>query len=124
MVGGLMRIWIAQCLCPSRHCLMASVSRDESSGPEEAMQKVRAGVRAGLSGGDYKLGAPPMNPWCGLCGATNDTWIFEVRRSKEFATPEAAVAEIADLVQKQVESKRILDELGFSYDAQHKRKPN
>jgi hypothetical protein len=34
------------------------------------------------------------------------------------------VAEIADLVQKQVESKRILDELGFSYDAQHKRKPN
>lgn len=119
-----MRIRVVQCLCPSRHSLMALGVYDDAMTGEEAITQLRDAVRAGLSGGDAKLGAPPMNHWCGLCGATNDTWKFELGVSKEFESLEAAMAEMARLMEEQIITRRALDELGLSYDARRKRNMN
>lgn len=76
-------VWIMQCLCPSRHCIVASCDLAESE--TEARQKLDEPTRAAVA----ELIAGGVNPWCGLCGAKQDTWRYELGRTK-FSTMAAA----------------------------------
>jgi hypothetical protein len=54
------RIWIVQCLCPGRHCIMALIFDRRSMGPEQAVEHLRREV-------DGRLESREINPWCSIC---------------------------------------------------------
>lgn len=86
MVGTKNRVWIAQCLCPQRHAILAVA--DVAATAAEANKIVTAlhkQVEGMLNGA--------LNPWCGLCGARNDTWHIEVGRT-QWRTLEEALPHI------------------------------
>jgi hypothetical protein len=68
-----MRVWIAQCLCPSRHAILACAG--ECDDEAEAIRRVRAPLTETVSD---LIALGQLNPWCGLCNAKSETWIFEV----------------------------------------------
>jgi hypothetical protein len=71
-----MKVWICQCLCPQRHCIAATAAEAEDR--DEAERTVEATLREELDGMFGRLG---LNPWCGLCGAPRDRWVFELART-------------------------------------------
>jgi hypothetical protein len=78
------RVWICQCLCPARHCIVASAGMAESAEDAEATigaplhETVADGMRAGW-----------LNPWCGLCMARSETWTFDLAASHYATMAEA-----------------------------------
>lgn len=78
------RVWIAQCLCPGRHCIMASAG--EADGRRAAEVDILAPVKTAIA---YALAHELVNPWCAMCNAKADTWQFELGRTS-FVTLEAA----------------------------------
>ena len=81
-----MTVWLCQCLCPSRHCMLATLGEAETEA--EALTAVRAPLRRKLV---QLVRDGAINPWCALCGANRATWRYELRRT-EFATLDAAVS--------------------------------
>ncbi len=79
-----MTVWICQCLCPGRHCILATAGEAETEA--EAEEGLRAPLQAQVA---YFLASRAGNPWCALCGAHRATWRFELRRTR-FATMEEA----------------------------------
>jgi hypothetical protein len=81
------RVWIAQCLCPQRHCIMATAGEAENRRAAEATvgALLRANVKAKLLSGEF-------NPWCGLCHAAAESWRYEVARSRFRSMAEATPA--------------------------------
>lgn len=91
------RVWIAQCLCPQRHAILATAGEaDDEANAEVA---IRAPLRATI-GDLIELGQ--LNPWCGLCNAKADTWKYELTRSRfrtmEEGEPELRKAEAEQMV--------------------------
>lgn len=84
------RVWIAQCLCPGRHAIMAAGGEARSAGEAEA--KVRQPLREQVT---VLLREKAINPWCAMCGAQAETWVFEVGRTK-FATMAEAQPELTN----------------------------
>jgi hypothetical protein len=80
------RVWIAQCLCPDRHCIIASAGEAESEAEVEA---IRAGLRRMIVEG---LRSGTLTGWCGLCGAKRATWRYEVGRTRFASMAEAQPA--------------------------------
>ena len=78
------RVWIAQCLCPSRHCVMAVAG--EAKSYKEAETSVLTPLVSQVA---KLLTERTLNPWCALCKAAADQWKYEVRRSR-FRTIEEA----------------------------------
>jgi hypothetical protein len=80
------RVWICQCLCPARHCILANVGVADDT--EEAEEAVAVPLREAVALG---LQSKVLNPWCGLCNARADSWKFEISltrfRSIEEAMP-------------------------------------
>jgi hypothetical protein len=72
------RVWIAQCLCPHRHCIAAVVGEADSQA--EAENELIGKLKEGID----QLMAPGAggNPWCGICGAERETWHNEVGRTR------------------------------------------
>jgi hypothetical protein len=91
------RVWIAQCLCPQRHCIVAQAG--EAAGFAEAQRLVRAPLRRNVA---QLLRGGALNGWCGICGAKRPTWRFEVARTRyttmDEAQPELAEIEAANLL--------------------------
>jgi hypothetical protein len=75
-----MTVWIAQCLCPQRHCIMATAGQADDL--RAATLKLLDPLRDAV--GDA-LRADAINPWCGLCNARQETWRYELGRTR-FAT--------------------------------------
>lgn len=71
------RVWLAQCLCPSRHAILAASkeARTRAQAQTEIQQPLKAQI-------DSLLAAGSLNPWCGLCGAKAETWHYEVGRTR------------------------------------------
>jgi hypothetical protein len=74
------RVWICQCLCPGRHCILASVAEapDEATASERVRTPLRRAVVDLLAAGE-------LNPVCAICGANSATWNYELGRTA-FAT--------------------------------------
>ncbi len=66
-------VWIAQCLCPERHCIMAAATTAETE--REARDAVLRPLRNAIN---QVLAIGAMNPWCALCGAEQPKWTFEL----------------------------------------------
>lgn len=90
-----MRVWIAQCLCPQRHTILAAAG--EVDGDKEAATRVHAPLRATVAD-MIQLGI--INDHCGLCHAKADTWTYEVAPT-EFATLEEAQPHLKQLETEQ-----------------------
>jgi len=105
------RVWIAQCLCPDRHCICALTDeiddRDDPAPLAEALAKALADtVRKMLA---EKL----LNPWCGLCEAPEASWHFEVARTR-FDTLEAARASFERTTEDQAMTRAIFGDMDRS----------
>jgi hypothetical protein len=106
-----MTVWICQCLCPDRHCIMAAVCEAETE--TEADTAVRAPLRRTLQ---ELLQNRTVNPTCALCGAHRATWRFELGRTR-FATMEDAGPELAELQAQNLATNLAFGDL-------HKTRPN
>lgn len=81
-----MRVWIAQCLCPKRHAILATAGEAEDLCAAETAvcQPLRESVATMLTAGG-------INPWCGLCKAPVETWRYELGRTPFQSMYEAQV---------------------------------
>jgi hypothetical protein len=90
MSGESAQVWIAQCLCPQRHCISATAGVAESQSDAEIViigelqEKLAGLIRDGV-----------FSPWCGLCGATQASWRYEVGRTV-WRTLEAALPKLGE----------------------------
>lgn len=79
--GGVMadetRVWVAQCLCPERHAIMAAAG--EAAGPGDAEHKIARPLREKI---EELLADDVLNPWCGICRAPRATWKWEIGRTR------------------------------------------
>jgi hypothetical protein len=90
------RVWIAQCLCPQRHCIcaIAGDAVDVSDAQTALLETLREQV------GEL-LAKRLFNPWCGLCHAAAHGWHYEVRRTR-FATLDEAGPALRQLEAEQI----------------------
>jgi len=70
------RVWVAQCLCPQRHAILAAAG--EADNHQEAEQSI---LRPLIEGVALAGMAGELNPWCGLCKAPKETWKCELQRT-------------------------------------------
>lgn len=68
-------VWIAQCLCPARHCVLAAANEAETDDEAQAIgDRLRDAVA-------MLIRAEVLNPHCGLCGAGSETWGYELAKT-------------------------------------------
>ena len=70
-------VWMTQCLCPQRHCILATMG--EAAGRAAARETIEEPLRARVAD---LLATRELNPWCGLCGARSTTWRYELARTR------------------------------------------
>jgi hypothetical protein len=77
-------------LCgPERHCIIALAGDSPPATAENMTEQARAGI-------DGAIEAKLINPWCELCKARREQWIFEVKE-----VPDRTLAEIAPELRRQ-----------------------
>lgn len=77
------RVWIAQCLCPQRHAILAAANEaDDRKEAEDLIAQLRTQVTRMIGSGTF-------NPWCGLCKAPIESWFYELRRMPFHSMQEA-----------------------------------
>jgi len=97
------RVWIAQCLCgPARHCIVAATA--EAGTPEEArreaLEPLKAAVRRMTADGS-------IDAWCGLCGAAEPGWRYEVGRTR-WRTHEEALPTLQEMERRMILTSALL----------------
>lgn len=80
-------VWIAQCLCPQRHCILAAAGAAEDA--RDAEEHIANPLRTRMAG-LLKSGA--INAWCGLCHSPADSWRYEIGSTRFASMEEAAEA--------------------------------
>jgi len=94
-----MKVYIAQLLCPERHCILGAYGEYESlEDAKELGEKLRAAAQCAVA---EKL----MNPWCGICRSRD--WHVEVGATR-FATREVAKAFMDECERQQAMTARFL----------------
>jgi hypothetical protein len=106
-----MSLWICQCLCPDRHCILASTGEAETEALAETA--VRTPLRRAVLG---MLRSGTINPWCALCDAKRATWRYELRRTR-FATMEEAMPTLRGIEAANLVTNAVWGDL-------HKTRPN
>ena len=104
-------VWITQCLCPQRHCILATAG--EASGRTEAEAKVKAPLVEQVAD---LLATRELYPWCGLCGARSGTWRYELDRTR-WRTMAEAFSELKDCETEQAVARAVFGDL-------HRERPN
>lgn len=99
------RVWIVQCLCPQRHCIVAVA--DEATNEAEAFPLI-ATLRDRVAA---LIADKMINPWCELCQAPRERWQFELARTR-FATIAEAGPELAKAEADQRASAALLRAMG------------
>lgn len=65
------RVHLVQCLCPARHCIMASAGQEPPGTAAESLAIVKEAIEAAIA-------AKKINPYCAICRAPREHWNFEV----------------------------------------------
>ena len=78
-------VYLAQCLCPQRHCLLALPMEQEDPATAEAFLRVQLTTLLNLAIDHYQW----LNPWCELCKAPRAQWHIEVGRTRFTTLAEA-----------------------------------
>lgn len=99
------RVWIAQCLCPQRHAIMASSGEAQDEQDAAPLGEL---LRTEI---DKALQSRVINPWCGLCRAKSETWHYELGRTR-FRTMAEAEPHL-----KKAEAEQLLARLLFGDDS-------
>jgi hypothetical protein len=86
-----MRVWLCQCLCPARHCILAAAG--EAEGEAQAAQLVDQPLRAQV---EEMLAGGVLNPHCAMCDAKAASWRYELRETA-FASLIAAASDLERL---------------------------
>lgn len=89
-------VWIAQCLCQQRHCVVAAANEAESVEVAQAIVLLPLQEQVAEA-----IAAQVLNPWCGLCHAPASGWKFEVRRTR-FASMDEAEPALRQLEAEQI----------------------
>jgi hypothetical protein len=114
------RVWIIQCLCPSRHCIAAATIEAEWD-PTWARDDVADSVRIGLAFAAARLKAQidagiadgSFDPWCALCKAPQSDWEMEPGVTRFTTTEEARPflkdAQAKQLITQELVKARLID---------------
>lgn len=96
-----MSVWIAQCLCPQRHAILAASgeAEDQATAEKDLIEPLRAHVTR-------MIGSGTINPWCGICKAPLESWRYEVGRTR-FATMAEAEPVMRQSEREQAEVRRM-----------------
>ena len=78
--GTMRKVWICQCLCPDRHCMVAVAG--EADGEAAAKAELEPMLSRQVS---HLLASGETDPWCGICRIPASQWRFETAMTK-FAT--------------------------------------
>lgn len=82
-----LRVWVAQCVCPQGHAILAAAG--EAEGESAAEQDVAAPLRSQVA---ELLRTEVINPWCGLCKSPVDSWRYKLGRTRFRSMQEAEPA--------------------------------
>lgn len=78
------RVWIVQCLCPMRHCILAaSGEARDAAAASPLVDELKKAVGELISSRTF-------NPWCGICHSPMGTWKYELARTRFGSMAEAA----------------------------------
>lgn len=88
-------VWLCQCLCPARHCIIAAA--ELADGADDAVATIEMPLRKALV---EAIALGVLNPYCGLCSAGRSSWRYETTRTR-YATMEAAIPELRALEERQ-----------------------
>lgn len=105
------KVRIVQYLCPQRHCILAAASDDTTDA-----ELIHALQQKALQ----LIAEKQFNPICGICGARQDRWVFEVGVTK-FDSLEEAMPHLEQCQLQQMLSRIIMDELGLTHDSLNKK---
>jgi len=70
-----MSVYITQCLCPARHCIIAHAREGEDVTPEAAREALAHVV-------DFLIAQKIIKSECGICGAPRARFHFEDARTR------------------------------------------
>lgn len=99
-------VTIVQLHCPARHVILAMAGEAPAG---ELQQRLHALVKEWLD-------SSGMNPWCGMCGMSQDTWIYHAVGTP-FDTIDDAVPTIRDLQDAEMTLRDTLTAQGRTFDA-------
>lgn len=95
------RVWIAQCLCPQQHVILAVAGEAENRG--EAQATIVNPLRAHVG---RLLQAEVFNPWCPSCQFPAESWNYKLSRTRflsmEDAEPDLQRGESGQAVRREV----------------------
>jgi hypothetical protein len=99
------RVWIAQCLCPQRHAIVAAgvEAEDLSAAKAALLTPLRTQVTR-------MIGSGTINPWCGMCQAPIESWRFEIGRTR-FASMAEAEPQLRQSERQQAVVRRAFGDL-------------
>lgn len=104
-----MTVWLAQCLCPDRHAILATAGEAaDADAARDLVDHLRRVVEQFTADG-------LLNPWCGLCHAPSDRWSYELKRTR-FSTLTTAEPALAAAEAEQIATGLVLGELGGTAD--------
>ncbi len=95
------RVWIAQCLCPARHCIMAAAFDVSEKPAAAAIDELNQQIRT-------LLDARAINPWCGICRSSERHCEAAPTR---FASMAEAWPELLRLQRENLAASRVLGEI-------------
>lgn len=98
------RVWIAQCLCPQRHCILAVTCEAETLGEAEASKALLDTTITTL------IHDGTLNPWCALCRAPATDWTIDVNRTR-FATQAEAEPALRKIQAEQLIANAIFGDI-------------
>lgn len=102
-----MSVWIVQCLCgPARHCLLAAAEEGDTAEGLEALVRVQT---------MHWIATGVLNPWCSLCGARVEAWVYEIGRTS-YGTLADAEPALRALEAAQLQTAAALKAQGRAYD--------
>lgn len=107
-------IKMLQVLCPDRHAISALVFNTASCSEAQAREQVQEFF-------DTEKRHGRLRAHCGICGAPERKWLWEVRVMEEQDFLEA-VKSVKAAEQLQLRTRGLLDRLGLSYDSLARRR--
>jgi uncharacterized protein involved in exopolysaccharide biosynthesis len=101
------RVYIVQCLCPLRHCILASPTVLPAQAAKSQLETAKEPLKNLIR---QAIGSRLINPWCEICAAPEETWKYEIGRT-QWETLEEALPALREQERKNIESQAAIKTL-------------
>lgn len=99
-MGALVKVWIAQLLCPLRHCILAVAGEYETEAAAGELSFL-----LGAHAAELMTPQGPFDHWCGICGSKE----LKIELAPSiFSTLDEARPILAQLQQEQIRNMAML----------------